>query len=289
MAPLLTTSIMNKLANYRIVSRKRQANGRRGTHASQRFGSSLDFSDFRAYEPGDDVRQIDWNVYARTDKLFIKRFLDEQEMRVHIVLDTTPSMNDGDKWLHAQQITALFGQLVLTHDDSLSFSAKQPERLQSFRKKGAMYRHVFQKKVEELQVTQAEEPFFSSLAAQIPKDANSVFIITDGLEALSEFEKTCQHLARRPKDIRFILVSSQEEQEPDYFGDYLLVDKESSESLNVTVTNAMIQRYETTRKNHFEQLEKLAARYGHSLVFVPSQPDFLTAALHQFVRFQWIR
>ncbi|XKH50528.1 DUF58 domain-containing protein [Chryseomicrobium palamuruense] len=287
--PLLTTSTMNKLANYRIVSSKRQANGRRGTHASQRFGSSLDFSDFRVYEPGDDVRQIDWNVYARTDKLFIKRFLDEQEMRVHIVLDTTPSMNDGDKWLHAQQVAALFGYLVLTHDDSLSFTAKQPERLHTFRKKGTMYRHVFQAKVEELETTKADEPFLSTLASQIPKDANSVFVVTDGLEALSEFEKTCQLLARRPRDIRFIIVSSEQEENPDYFGDYLLVDRESSESLNVTVTPAMIKRYETTRKHHFEQLENLAARYGHSLVFVPSQPDFLSAALHQFVRFQWIR
>ena len=66
----------------------------KGSHRSQRFGASLDFSDFREYHPGDDVRQIDWNVFARTDKYFIKRFLDEQEMRVHILLDTTKSMSE---------------------------------------------------------------------------------------------------------------------------------------------------------------------------------------------------
>ena len=53
----------------------------KGSHRSQRFGASLDFSDFREYYPGDDVRQIDWNVFARTDKYFIKRFLDEQEAK----------------------------------------------------------------------------------------------------------------------------------------------------------------------------------------------------------------
>lgn len=55
---------------------------------------SLDFSDFREYTLGDDVRQVDWNVYARTEKYYIKRFLDEQEMRVHILLDATRSMGE---------------------------------------------------------------------------------------------------------------------------------------------------------------------------------------------------
>lgn len=289
MSPLLTTSSMTRLANYKLTARKRQSNGRRGTHASQRFGSSLDFSDFRVYEPGDDVRQIDWNVYARTDKLFIKRFLDEQEMRVHVVLDTSASMGDDDKWLHARQIAALFGYLVLTHDDYLSFSATQPERLHLFRKKGSMYRHVFEKTVEELVIDSSNQTFLSGIATQLPKDAGSVIVVTDGLERIEEFEKACQILARRPKDIRFVIVSSKEEQEPAYFGDYLLVDKESSESLNVTVTPEMIKQYENRRTSHFEQMEQLAARYGHQIVFIPSQSDFLTGALQQLVRYQWIR
>lgn len=289
MSPLLTSSSMNKLANYRLVNGKRHVSGRRGTHASKRYGSSLDFSDFRVYEAGDDVRQIDWNVYARTDKLFIKRFLDEEEMRVHIVLDTTPSMDEADKWLHARQVAALFGYLVLSHDDALSFSAKQDERLQTFRKKGSMYRHLFQQKVEELTPVAGNVTFLEDLVQQLPKDAGSVFIITDGLEPIEQFEKTCQQLTRRPKDIRFVVVSSQEEQDPEYYGDYLLVDKESTSSLNVTVTPDMIKRYETKRKSHFEQMEQLANRYGHHILFLPSQPDFLTAALQQFVRFQWIR
>ncbi|WP_249664529.1 DUF58 domain-containing protein, partial [Lysinibacillus sp. D4B1_S16] len=66
---------------------------------------------------GDDVRQVDWNVFARTDKYFIKRFLDEQEMRVHILLDTTKSMGTDAKWIFARQIVASLGFMVLGRDD----------------------------------------------------------------------------------------------------------------------------------------------------------------------------
>lgn len=83
-----------KVSRLSIATSSKLRGQHKGSHRSGRFGSSLDFSDFREYTLGDDVRQVDWNVYARTEKYYIKRFLDEQEMRVHILLDATRSMGE---------------------------------------------------------------------------------------------------------------------------------------------------------------------------------------------------
>ena len=84
---LLQQEWLKKISGCKLATKSKLRGQHKGSHRSNRFGSSMDFSDFREYHLGDDVRQVDWNVYARTEKYFIKRFLDEQEMRVHILLD----------------------------------------------------------------------------------------------------------------------------------------------------------------------------------------------------------
>ena len=91
-AQLFQNEIFKKLMNVRIASKSKIRGHHKGSHRSHKAGASMDFSDYRAYHLGDDVRQIDWNVYARSEKYYIKRYLDEQEMRIQIVLDGTKSM-----------------------------------------------------------------------------------------------------------------------------------------------------------------------------------------------------
>ena len=114
-----------KIGRLQISTKSKLRGQHKGSHRSMRFGSSLDFSDFREYHPGDDVRQIDWNVFGRTDKYFIKRFLDEQEMRVHILLDSSKSLILQDEGRFDKQLTISLGQLVLGRDDRLSLPSQR--------------------------------------------------------------------------------------------------------------------------------------------------------------------
>lgn len=148
---LLPEDWLAKISRFQVATASKLRGQHKGSHRSQRFGASLDFSDFREYHLGDDVRQVDWNVFARTDKYFIKRFLDEQEMRVHILLDATKSMGQHAKWLFARQIVASLGLMVLGRDDRLSFSFVQDEVKPPFRRKGTMYRRAFLQLVTDIE------------------------------------------------------------------------------------------------------------------------------------------
>ena len=195
-----------KLSRLSISTKSKLRGQHKGSHRSQRFGASLDFSDFREYSPGDDVRQIDWNVYARTDKYFIKRFLDEQEMRVHILLDTTKSMGDPTKWTFAKQLAVSLGILVLQRDDRLSFSAVSEEKKPPFRRKGATYRKAFVQSVSDIEEPSMRSSFTDSAIPFLPKDSTVLFVVTDCLESIESWDRLLQKLPKFAGDIRILQV-----------------------------------------------------------------------------------
>ena len=92
MKDLLTSTLMYRLSRHQWQSRKMKRGLHKGGRRSNKQGTSLEFSAYRYYQPGDDLRQIDWNVFARTNKHYIKRFLDEQELIMTIYLDCSNSM-----------------------------------------------------------------------------------------------------------------------------------------------------------------------------------------------------
>ena len=150
----------------------------KGSHRSQRFGSSLDFSDYREYALGDDMRQVDWNVFARTEKFFIKRFLDEQEMRVHILLDSSRSMGEEKKWLFARQIVASSRNDGIERDDrSFLFYLRRAETF--FRRKGATYRKAYLQIVSNIEGSTFKGSFAKDGLKALPKDS-TVLICCNG-------------------------------------------------------------------------------------------------------------
>ena len=200
---LLPEDWLAKISRFQVATASKLRGQHKGSHRSQRFGASLDFSDFREYHLGDDVRQVDWNVFARTDKYFIKRFLDEQEMRVHILLDATKSMGQHAKWLFARQIVASLGLMVLGRDDRLSFSFVQDEVKPPFRRKGTMYRRAFLQLVTDIEEANYSNRFAKDALKALPKDSTVLFIVTDGLEPIEEWEQLLKRLPRYAGDVPF--------------------------------------------------------------------------------------
>jgi uncharacterized protein (DUF58 family) len=89
-------AFLRKLERLDIVARKVRAGVLRGERRSTKRGQSVEFADFRLYSPGDDLRRVDWNVYARTERAFLKLFVEEEDRTVHVLLDASPSMDWGD-------------------------------------------------------------------------------------------------------------------------------------------------------------------------------------------------
>lgn len=93
---LFDAEFMRKLERLSLISRKLKAGRLKGERRSPKRGQSVEFADYRNYTPGDDLRRVDWNAYARMERLFIKLFQEEEDLTVHILLDASKSMDWGD-------------------------------------------------------------------------------------------------------------------------------------------------------------------------------------------------
>jgi uncharacterized protein (DUF58 family) len=110
---------LSKLERLRLAAKRLSWAGLEGEHASQRRGFSLEFSDYRKYQKGDDLRYVDWNIYRRFERLFLKVFTAEEEMNVYLLVDTSRSMAEGDppKIEYAKRLAAALGYIGLKNLD----------------------------------------------------------------------------------------------------------------------------------------------------------------------------
>ena len=124
---LFDGDFFRSLKRISLWSENRLNGGRGGSRKSTAKGSSVEFSDFREYMPGDDIRRIDWNTYGRSGKLFIKLFMQEQEGMYTVVLDTSRSMKADmtEKYKLAARLAGMFGHLALQSQDRVRLVSVQ--------------------------------------------------------------------------------------------------------------------------------------------------------------------
>lgn len=286
---ILPDEWVSKIGRLSIATSSKLRGQHKGGNRSQRFGASLDFSDFREYTLGDDVRQVDWNVYARTEKYYIKRFLDEQEMRVHILLDATRSMGEEKKWVFARQIASAIGLMVLNRDDRLSFSYTGETNMLPFRRKGATYRKPFLQIVAGLEEASGAGSFAKEAVKVLPKDSTVLFIITDGLEPIAEWEQFFKRLPRFAGDIRYIQILTEDELNPSYTGDIRLIDAETKRDVNVSISNRVLSGYEKTRQMHEMEFSALANRFGIRKIQLVVEDGLQNAIFHKLLKAHWVQ
>src|SRR5688500_13662581 len=114
---LLDPQFMARLDQLDVMSRKLLAGKMKGERRSKRRGQSVEFADYRNYVIGDDLRFIDWNIYARLDRLFLKLFLEEEDLALYVLLDVTKSCDYGDphKATYLKRVAAALGYIGLVN------------------------------------------------------------------------------------------------------------------------------------------------------------------------------
>jgi uncharacterized protein (DUF58 family) len=286
---LFPDRLAKRLGSLSIVSRSGRLGHHKGTHRSRKTGSSLDFSDFREYHPGDDLRHIDWNVYARTDKPYIKQFLDEQEMRIHIVLDPTKSMGADEKWDFSRQLAIALGQIALKSGDSLSFSTWSDGRDYFFRRKGAIHRASLSKFITAIDEPSSTDDFTSHVLKHIPKAVTVLFILTDGLEETEKWEHLFRRLPGICHDVRVVTIQSKIEETPSFEGDIRFVDMETGGGVEVSITGRSVSSYLDKKLEHEKKLMMLARKYGISLLRATTTDGIMETVTKKMRHSGWIR
>src|SRR5579864_4766093 len=120
--PLLTTELLRRLEQFQLLAARRAKSSVRGERRSRARGQSVEFADYRNYVPGDDFRYLDWNLYGRLERLFLKLYEEERELPVRIFLDASESMAFGEpsKFHFARQVAAAIGYVALCGFDRVS-------------------------------------------------------------------------------------------------------------------------------------------------------------------------
>jgi uncharacterized protein (DUF58 family) len=124
--PLFTSQFLAHLETLRVRTRRKFLGSRPGGHLSPRRGAGLEFADYRPYTPGDDPRYIDWKLYSRTDRPYIKLFQEEEELYTYLFLDLSASMaypTQNDKEAAARDLALALAYVVLANDDAVQLHA----------------------------------------------------------------------------------------------------------------------------------------------------------------------
>ncbi|MFJ5713334.1 DUF58 domain-containing protein [Neobacillus sp. NPDC093127] len=275
-------SMLSRLQKRRLMVKTRRRGAHKGGRTANKFGASLEFSDFRLYQPGDDVRQIDWNIYGRTQKHYIKRFLDEQELAVTVFLDASSSMHAiPSKWKRAKELAAAFSYIALSGEDRLSFIPVSSLSYAKAYRKGSVYGKTVFFEILQLPEQQAAGTFTDNFQKNSLKNNQLVILITDGLEPLASFEALFRLIAAAKQEVKLIQLLSREELDPSYSGDVKLIDSESNESVNVTMSDSILVNYRKQVTEHNRRLEALCRRFGFSYLLTADDADLNDFLFHE--------
>jgi uncharacterized protein (DUF58 family) len=284
---LLDPEFMARLDQLSLVSRKIFAGKMRGERITKRRGESVEFADYRNYVMGDDLRFLDWNIYARLERLFIKLFLQEEDLHVSVLIDVSRSMNWGrpDKGLYARKIAAAIAYIGLINFDRVSLYG-YANGLQ-YELAGVRGRRLMFKAIEFL--TRLEYNGASNLAATGKQFAirhpqpGIVLILSDFFEK-GGYEDGLRMLLSRRYDLYAIQVLSPEEIEPDLVGDLKLTDVEDDDTAEVTVGRALLNRYKQNLRAYCEQFKEFCTRRGIAYLFTSTEVPFDQIVLSYFRR-----
>ena len=270
---LLTKDFLARLETLEVVSRRLRRGRFRGERRSVRRGSSVEFADHRPYGVGDDLRFLDWNLYARLGKLMTKLFHDEEDLSVHLILDRSASMDFGEptKALHAKRLLAAIGHVALLGANRVSLwspGADGDVELRDLRSSRASPR-LFEA-IESAPVggaTGLDEPLRRWIGTRRPRGI--VVIASDLLHRDGAWEHL-RALVRGGIESHALRVLTPQEAEPTLEGDLRLLDAEDGSGIDVTVTPRLLRLYQEARADYDRRLDEFCRSRAITLVGAPT-------------------
>lgn len=280
--PLLTPDFLRKIERLSLVAKRVFPGQLRGERRSTKRGSSVEFADYRNYTIGDDFRRVDWNVYARLEKLFLKLFVEEEDLRVYVLIDASRSMDilspskggSPSKLLYAKRIAAALSYIALGNLDRVGLSALSDGSSATLRpkrgKQSAFGIFDWLETVQPSGQTQLADSLRDfSLRTSRPGLA---IVISDFFDP--DYQKGLSALISRRFELTVLQLLDQDEAEPPLVGDLMLVDSETNERREVTITQSLLRRYKQRLAEHCGGIEDYCTRFGCNYVRVTNQTPF---------------
>jgi uncharacterized protein (DUF58 family) len=274
---LLDPQFLARLEQLELVSRKIFLGLMKGERRSKRKGQSVEFADYRNYVKGDDLRFLDWNLYARLDRLFIRLFQEEEDLHFYLLIDNSLSMDFGTptKLHYARQVAAALAFVGLVNMDRVVinvFSDSLTQTLPAVRGRRSLWRVLdFLQKLQSAGPSNLLEPLRTFT---MKSSGKGVVVLLSDMMDKNGYEEALRYLIARQFDVYVIQVLSQEELEPDLLGDLKLVDIEDSDEAEISVSGALLQRYKQNLAAFKAGLQDFCNRRGITYLTTSNQVPF---------------
>ena len=260
---LFSSDFIRKLESLILLIRRPMPGPAVGRRRAPGLGSSVEFADVRNYTPGDDYRRIDWNAYARLERLFLKLYRAEEGLRVSLLLDTSRSMGWGQpaKLDFARSLASALAYVALNSDDRVSVVGLS-DRIHSYippQSGRAAVRRVWGF-LEQLPTGDATDlnTALAEMARYRPRPGLAI-LITDLLSPKG-YQTGLKSLFGLRQEVVLLQVLAPEELKPDLTGHWRLVDDEEETPMEVTVTPDVLQAY----RERLDAFVKEVADFCHS-------------------------
>jgi uncharacterized protein (DUF58 family) len=269
-------AFLRQLERLLLLMRSPVRGGLKGGRRSVKRGQSVEFADYREYALGDDLRQLDWNVYARLEKLFVKLFIEEEDVTVTLLLDASASMASGrpEKLLFAKRAAAALGYIALASEDRVTVSVmagRASRRRGGLRGSGRVFRLLSDLSAVEPAVGPTDLVAAARHAAAQLTGRGVVVLLSDLLDPAAD--RVIRELAATGSELVILHVLSPDELDPALEGDLRLVDSETGDRVDVTADLGTLDAYKTRLAAWKQGFADLAARRRASYVDLSSDTN----------------
>ncbi|HEV8438391.1 MAG TPA: DUF58 domain-containing protein [Methylomirabilota bacterium] len=260
---LLPPDFLAQLERFALISRRAFRGRVKGERKSPRKGSSVEFSDYRAYGVGDDIRYVDWNIYGRLDRLYLKLFVDEEDLCLHLLVDASGSMDFGQpsKLRYAAQLAAALGFVGLVNLERVGVGVLRERMAEGWSPaRGRSQVLPFMDFLGRLEPS-GPTGLGDGLAhyALRAREAGLAVVISDLLDPAG-YERGLKALLERRFDVHVIHVLAAEEMNPGFGGDLRLLDAETGELRDLTLDGEALRGYRERLHEFLERAEQFCLR-----------------------------
>lgn len=274
---LFDNEFLEKLEYLYLVSKKLLTGASRADRRSRKTGSGIEFADFREYVPGDDIRHIDWNLYARLGKLFLRLFEEEEDLYVYLLIDVSASMRLGtpNRLGYALRVAAALAYITLSNLDRVSlltFSDQVLNRLPPHRGKNNIFKVLrFLENAPEGTTTSLEDSLRTFVHQNSRKGV--AIVLTDFFDPKG-YEQAFNVLRYYKHETYAIQLIDESEFQTELRGDVELIDHETGETIVTTLTPRLMQAYRDAFEEHCEQVEQFCLKNEITSFRAPIQIPF---------------
>ena len=275
---LFPPDFLTKLEYLSIMSKRVFRGSLLAQRRTMQLGSGIEFSDHREYATGDDLRYLDWNVYARHGDLLLKRFQEEQDLHVYLMIDCSRSMGFGSppKFDLARQLTAALAYIALADLDRIAVVAYANDIISEFPvTRGKARILALMKYLESLSTIGTDTNLSKAVQGLLHRGTrNGLVVVLSDLFDQNGFSRGFDQLRSRRFEAHVLQLHDPKEADPKLLGDAELEDVENGSIRMVTINERMLRRYKHLVTDHQTSVRDYCRRYGLSCTQSPSIVPF---------------